>query len=57
MSVYFSTAVLIGDTVNKEPNVVNEQKLVKKKKKIVYTWYITIKPKSNGIPGLYRGEW
>ena len=30
MSVYFSTAVLIGDTVNKETNIVNEQKLVKK---------------------------
>ena len=28
MSVYFSTAVLIGDTVNKETNIVNEQKLV-----------------------------
>ena len=25
----FSTAVLIGDTVNKETNIVNEQKLVK----------------------------
>ena len=29
MSVYFSTAVLIGDTVNKETNIVNEQKLVR----------------------------
>ena len=29
VSVYFSTAVLIGDTVNKETNIVNEQKLVK----------------------------
>ena len=27
MSVYFSTVVPIGDTVNKEPNIVNEQKL------------------------------
>ena len=26
MSVYFSTAVLIGDTVNKETNIVDEQK-------------------------------
>ena len=26
MSVYFSIAVLIGDTINKETNIVNEQK-------------------------------
>ena len=27
--IVFSTAVLIGDTVNKETNIVNKQKLVK----------------------------
>ena len=29
MSVYFSTAVPIGDTVNKETNIVNEQNSLK----------------------------
>ena len=29
----FSTAVLIGDTVNKETNIINQQKLVKKNPK------------------------
>ena len=36
MSVYFSTAVLIGDTVNKEANIVNEQKLVKNPRPVGY---------------------